>query len=465
MQIFDPWQPVVVPVFPFDVLSPCVRQFVEAQARVIGCDPSALAMVCLAAISGAIDHRVTLRMMRNGNWRASPRLWLMLVGPPSFKKSPAIRAAIKPLVSIDHERRNEYERLLELALAVDPKAAGPKKPPRLIAHDVTTEKLGEILARQDRGITIIRDEIAGWIGSMERYGGGKGVSSDRAFWLESYDGGSFTVDRISRGELQVKDLSVSIIGGIQPARLKELDSLTSDGLLQRFLPVMMRESEFPIDEPTDTAERAYTGLMRSLVHFPPVGLVMTDEALQEAESARKRLHDLESVADGVVAGFDGFAGKLAGVLGSLAIVLHLSTGAAPMAPIEAVTVQNAARIIEDFIIPHALEFYRTSAATDGDRLRSLASYLLTSEKCRVTASDLCSNVAAFKGVDLQTVNKRVSPLIAGGWIEAEDTSLMAKAWRVNPNIYVLFAERSAREEERKAAIARAMNGPRRAKAG
>ena len=75
---------------------------------------------------------------------------------------------------------------------------------------------------------------------MEKYGGTtKGAGANRAFWLKAYDGGPYVVDRIQRGENFVENLSVSLIGGVQPKRLAELHGLTSDGLLQRFLPTIM----------------------------------------------------------------------------------------------------------------------------------------------------------------------------------------------------------------------------------
>jgi hypothetical protein len=52
--------------------------------------------------------------------------------------------------------------------------------------------------------------------------------------LQAYDGGPYTIDRVVRGETFIPNLSISLIGGIQPARLAELHGLTSDGLLQRF---------------------------------------------------------------------------------------------------------------------------------------------------------------------------------------------------------------------------------------
>ena len=43
-------------------------------------------MATLAGISGANDHRFALKMLRNGNWWESPRLWVLLVGETSVKK-------------------------------------------------------------------------------------------------------------------------------------------------------------------------------------------------------------------------------------------------------------------------------------------------------------------------------------------------------------------------------------------
>ena len=52
----------------------------------------------------------------------------------------------------------------------------------------------------------------------------------------------------------------------------------------------------------------------------------------------------------------------------------------------------------DFILPHAFEFYRAGEA-EGDRLRRLASWILTSGQQRVLASDLARNIADFRRPD------------------------------------------------------------------
>src|SRR4029453_19596824 len=77
-------------------------------------------------------------------------------------------------------------------------AVEPPEPsrPRLRAADATIEALAALLAGNARGLIYQRDEIAGWIGNMDRYGGAGG---DRAFWIEAYGGRSYTVDSVKKG--------------------------------------------------------------------------------------------------------------------------------------------------------------------------------------------------------------------------------------------------------------------------
>jgi hypothetical protein len=82
-------------------------------------------------------------------------------------------------------------------------------------------------------LLVKRDEFSVWIGGEEKYSSGsRSAWADRGFWLQTCDGGPYT-GRIGRGETHVSNLSVSLLGGIQPAKLIESRGLTSDGLLQR----------------------------------------------------------------------------------------------------------------------------------------------------------------------------------------------------------------------------------------
>jgi hypothetical protein len=79
--LLDPWAKHIVPAFAVDILAPVVREFVTTQAEVIGCDLSSMAMITLCAISGAINHKIRVKMIRNSDgWVPRPRLWVLLYG-------------------------------------------------------------------------------------------------------------------------------------------------------------------------------------------------------------------------------------------------------------------------------------------------------------------------------------------------------------------------------------------------
>jgi hypothetical protein len=462
-ELFDPWQRYVVPAFPVEILPPIIRYFVTTQSEVIGCDKSALVMPVLAALSGALDHRFALKIMRHGDWWANPHLWVLLVGDPSIKKTPIINAATDGMDHLQSTAWSKYQNDKKeyVDAGGDPDKFQSREPPRYTAYDVTTEKLGIILADQDRGILIKRDELVGWIGQMEKYTSGRGSHADRAFWLKGYDGGPFTVDRVSRADIRIKNLSVSIIGGIQPARLAELQGLTSDGLLQRFLPVMVSGSSFPIDRAVTSEAESYSRLLQQLVGLEPQKLWLADDAIAPMEELRRYLHDIEQASSGIADGFQSFVGKLAGVAGSLALLLTMvhNPECTSGTRVHKSVIEDAATLIKQFTLPHAFEFYRKASASD--RLQRIASWILTSGKTRILPSDLTVNVSDLRGLGTWDLNQRISPLVAGGWLMPNEPGPVPKSWTVNPRVHDYFRDRSAAEERRKASLAELMNAPRR----
>ena len=151
---------------------------------------------------------------------------------------------------------------------------------------------------------------------------------------------------------------------------------------------------------------------------------------------RRHLHDLEQVSGGLAEGFQAFVGKLAGVAGTFALILHVVADPAKChEEIGVRTVEDVSRLMTGFIVPHAMEFYRTaeSSGSHGDRLRKLASWILTSGQTRFVISDLTSNVADFRGLTPFEVAERVSPLEAGGWLKPNIRGGLARSWTVDPN--------------------------------
>jgi hypothetical protein len=107
---------------------------------------------------------------------------------------------------------------------------------RYYVNDASVEKLLEIMSVNLNGLLLYRDEIAGWLASIDKVGS----EEARAIYLEAWNGdGSYTQDRIGRGTIRVENCILSVVGGIQPSKLQGyLDMCFStghnDGLIQRF---------------------------------------------------------------------------------------------------------------------------------------------------------------------------------------------------------------------------------------
>ena len=60
---------------------------------------------------------------------------------------------------------------------------------RLRLSDATIEAAQQALAGSPDGLLMVQDELSGFFGSMDKYGGHRGAPKDRAFWLQSFNGG------------------------------------------------------------------------------------------------------------------------------------------------------------------------------------------------------------------------------------------------------------------------------------
>jgi hypothetical protein len=124
-------------------------------------------------------------------------------------------------------------------------------------------------------------------------------------------------------------------------------------------------------------------------------------------------------------------------------------------PVQWETVERAHKIIVDFTLPHAYNFYGNLEKTH-ERVRQIASWILTSGEIAIIPSDLTANINSLKGFTLLQINQAVSPLVAGGWLLPEDNTPVCRYWRVAPGVHTQFAARAAGERSRKAALRKLM---------
>jgi putative DNA primase/helicase len=166
---------------------------------------------------------------------------------------------------------------------------------------------------------------------MNQYKGRGGA--DRAFWLEAFNGNSFTVDRVKfgvNGSIRVPSLSIPVIGGIQPDKLqKALFNDTDDGLAARFMYVW--PEPVPPRKPSAYAdnEQALNALLKlqklALIlneKEQPVSIPITLEepAIPHFEEYRQDAYQEEQSASGL---YLSYLGKNGGRALRLALILEM----------------------------------------------------------------------------------------------------------------------------------------------
>ena len=322
---------------------------------------------------------------------------------------------------------------------------------RLVVNDATPEAVAEILHRQDRGILVLQDELSGFLGSLDRYGGNNGAAAGRGFYLQAYNGGPMHRDRVGKGHQPIANCSVSFLAGVQESFRRELGKLVSDGLLQRFLVVAMAPATFPEDLPDDAGvELDYENLVRRLVRMPPRDLTLSDPAMVETDALQKRLHLLETKLE-VGEAFSAFIGKLNGLHGSLTLLLHLvDPGNDASVSSRLDTAKAAAQIVTGFILKHGADFYgRDTDGGEQDDLSKLAAHVLVGEAERYTVSDLAAGVPRLRGRPAAEIIAIASRLETLGWWEEGPARGGGMAWILRPGL------REALHQQRKSGAAEA----------
>ncbi len=470
--VFDPWEQFITPPWPMDVFDdvPRLREYTRVMADAFGCDPAAIAMSALTTLSGAITHETKLIMnAADDNFKVSPCLWVLRVAPSGEMKTPIFTATTAPLLKLEREEFAGYQRQhdeWEKEKKRDKDACGPEPPPPtpMIHNDSTIEALGIDLASNPRGALTLRDEFAGWLGQMERYGGAGGAAADRAAWLQTRTGGPHRVGRVTRKGGLIANLSSSVLGGVQPQKLTEIKGLTSDGLLQRFIPVMQHKGRFANRRADTRAACAdYERLVRECHSAPAVNVQMSPEAEDAMWELLEYLHHLAGAMSGASDAMANFVNKMAGVAGNLTLLLHIAANSETLwRPVSRRTVERVDQLIREYILPHAMEFYRViGTGWNGEQLRKITSYILTSGKTEFRPSDFTRNVAPLIGMGLFDLTRALSPLVAVGWFDLDNRKPTAPRWKLCPGVAEAMKERREIEEREKQALAKLMNSSRR----
>jgi hypothetical protein len=331
----DLWAKFEPPTLVRGLLPDIIERFAFDRGRAMGADMSGIAVSALAACAAAITDEIQLQVKKHDKeWRESARIWVANVGSVSAKKTPIMSAAVKPLRRIDARmaKANAEESARYNRLAKEEKTkTEPPKQTRLMIQDTTIEAGQEILKDSPNGVLAYHDELTGWFGSMDKYSGrGRGSDKDRAFYLDAYNGMPYSVHRIGRGSIHIPNLSISMLGGIQPDPMRKVseDSL-DDGLLQRFLVIVLQPATVGFDEAPSGVVDEYDTMISRLHGLRPqtagstqiVNLRFDDGALAIREELEKEHIELQNW-DAINRKLAAHIGKYDGIFARLCVIWH-----------------------------------------------------------------------------------------------------------------------------------------------
>jgi hypothetical protein len=476
---------------PAGVLPEVVEHYALDSARRLGVDAGAPAAALVTALGSLVPagNRLQLRQ-RDTKWTVKPILWTAIIAPSGSNKSATINAAMDPVKTLQQKWRktftaDEHKRKLDETRRATAEKAAKAKPentdqvfedeaeagkPRFrqkIYNDATTEALAVALCENPEGLLYHADELAGWLGGMDAYRakGGK----DRAFWLQAKEGGDFIVNRKLSERICVENCAISVLGGIQPDKIKALKtSMSDDGLLQRFTPIVLHrrdggadiDPDKALDERVSTAANAIAeAANNTLFRFSPEA----DAELHAIEAFKAREIARPEASPTLCQWLD----KMPNEFGRLSLVFHFiehygasgaAVGTPPAAIISRATADRARRYLTEFVYSHALTFYQKDlgASTMDEHALWIAGFVLARGLPAISSRDIYRAYPALKSPEKRSlIAATMRVLEMHDWVKPAhiDRHGVEDRWTINPAVHDgRFAEIAATERRRRDAV-------------
>lgn len=435
----DELPPLIAPVPTLDekLIPPLFRPWITDVAERMQVSPEFVMGPALVALSAVVGRKIGIHPKQHDNWLVVPNLWGAIVARPGYFKSPTIAEAFRPLDRLIEEARKEFnltkqqasstqtiaamqleaikelikraikdgnqteietlkERLEELER--DQQNATPMER-RYKTNDATVEKIARLLNDNPNGILLLRDELNGWLQSLNK----AGREGDREFYLEAWNGyGSYTVDRIGSGTLHVPALCLSVFGGIQPGKLQDYvekavnGKTEDDGLLQRFQ-ILIYPDVSPNWENVDrlpnheALEEIYQLFHRlDQINIPTEencipSVRFSAQAQDIFNSWRAKLEKRLRSGEIECQAFESHLAKYRSLMPSLALLFWILENPENIIESSHVSASATSMAVEwcDFLEKHASKVYRVSEIS-----QNLSAYLLAK---RIESGDICDN--------------------------------------------------------------------------
>ncbi|WP_428536426.1 DUF3987 domain-containing protein [Rhodopila sp.] len=389
------------------------------QAAVVANAPVDYVATSLLAVMGSLIGNARWGQAWQG-WAEPSVLWCALVGEPSSSKTPAAKMVLNLLRQVENDTAEGFDEIYaaweesaarakaarkqwEASVASDntapmPRTIVPPEPMRPLAStgSVTIEKVAKMMQAQPKGFLINNDELAGWLGNLQRYSGG----NDRPFWLTAWTGSSYRVDRVTSATTIILHLSLGIFGTIQPDKLAATLKGADDGLPARFLFCWANARPFARPSGTVSVSRVTEALCRlarlqmagsedgSVV---PVFNPATNGAADALTAFASEMQAQERQAGGLMI---GVLGKARGYALRLAVALEYLQWAwtgdrSEPTEISAKAMRAAVELMRDYFLPMASRVLGDAAITQQERdARTLAKWIAAERPNKVNIRGL-----------------------------------------------------------------------------
>jgi hypothetical protein len=461
-----------LPRFPVDVLATEWQTWLKRAAHGAGVTPGHVAVPLLSVASSLLGTARRVRPSRS--WSEPLTLWTSVVGHSGAGKTPGIDVTRRALSAIERSRKHKigelqraHETRVEGAKAAEKKwkaevkediEAGRKAsamppeampvgefvPPRLYASDATIERLAVLLQGRQQGISMIVDEQAGLFANMGRYSNG----SDKEFWLETWNGGHYVVERQGRPAVVLNHLLVGITGGFQPDKLARSFEGDDDGMYARILFAWPEEPEFRrlSGEVSEVEPEFQTALMRLIDlpageggEFVPRHVALSGEAIETFEQFRHFLHVGKAALDGREREWWAKGAthvlRLAGTLAYLAWAMLNEDEPEEIANEFMIA---AVRLWREYFWPHARAALRQVGLSDKHAdARRVLRWLQANRVVEASREDIRRDALSQK-LDADKTQELLAALCASGWLRQHTEKTGGRArhrWTVNPKLF------------------------------
>ena len=469
--------------FDLELLPSCFRALVEDVSERMQAPPDFAAGAAVVTLAGCVNRRAAIHPKAADNsWRVVPNLWGAIVGHPGFMKSPILRAITQPLAQIEElwraqyaEESGEYQLAKEQAelrwqawredykQAIKKGTPAPVQPDnslrppalrRISLTDSTFEKMHEILSENQAGLFVVRDELTGWLAELDK----QGREGERGFYLQGWNGDAgYTVDRIGRGSIYVPAVCISLLGNIQPSRLRWFLSQafnggpSDDGLFQRFQILVWPDPPRDwrlIDRPPNSAalgatEKIFTDLANLSaddpvrMRFDPEAQLLFYEWLSELENKIRR-------DSGLPAPFVAHLAKYRSLMPSLAGLFELADlaneGAVHSEALISLGHAQQAAALCDYLESHARRVYACVISPECKAARELARHIQRGDLAQAFATR-CVYLKGWTGLDTaERVRGALYLLEDAGWLRRTESPPLpsggrpSELWEVSPRV-------------------------------